>query len=134
MVGFPMQRLIYLYFPFVSCLVTCNTYFPVQKFDVLLNSYMRAGSSYTGRLLGYREDSFYWYEPLWSFNSVVYYRGKEEICSSNTHECMYVCLLFFFFVIKYIPFCWMSEVCHKMAFNTYKGNKCVYTLALKTLD
>lgn len=49
-------------------------------YDVLVNSYMRSGSSFTGQLLAFRPDTFYWYEPLWNYHSGVYYWGPDKIC------------------------------------------------------
>jgi len=53
---------------------------PKQPYDVLINSYMRSGSSFTGQLLAFRPDTFYWYEPLWNFHSGVYYWGPHKVC------------------------------------------------------
>ncbi|KAL4218862.1 hypothetical protein ACF0H5_021450 [Mactra antiquata] len=49
---------------------------------VLLNSYMRSGSSYMGRILGHRQDVFYYYEPLWTNLIWVYHKGEEKLCSN----------------------------------------------------
>ncbi|KAL4232996.1 hypothetical protein ACF0H5_007682 [Mactra antiquata] len=56
-----------------------------KPYDVVINSYMRCGSSFTGQLLGFHPDVFYWYEPLWNYNSGVYYWGNNSICSRKMH-------------------------------------------------
>lgn len=56
-----------------------------STFDILVNSYMRSGSSFTGQLLAFRPGTFYWYEPLWQFHSGVYYWGPDKICMGQTH-------------------------------------------------
>jgi hypothetical protein len=33
-----------------------------------------------GRLLAWHPDTFYWYEPLWNYDSGVYYWGKDLLC------------------------------------------------------
>ncbi|XP_060578309.1 carbohydrate sulfotransferase 1-like [Ruditapes philippinarum] len=51
-----------------------------KSYDILINSYMRSGSSFMGRLLAWHPDTFYWYEPLWNYDSGVYYWGKDLLC------------------------------------------------------
>ncbi|XP_060565887.1 carbohydrate sulfotransferase 1-like isoform X2 [Ruditapes philippinarum] len=51
--------------------------------DIVINSYMRSGSSFLGQLIAYRPDTFYWYEPLWNYDSGVYYWGKDYVCTNH---------------------------------------------------
>ncbi|XP_045172848.2 carbohydrate sulfotransferase 1-like isoform X2 [Mercenaria mercenaria] len=55
------------------------------KYDIVINSYMRSGSSFMGQLLAFRPDSFYWYEPLWNYDSGVYYWGKDYVCTGHSN-------------------------------------------------
>ena len=59
----------------------------VLSSDVIINTYMRAGSSFVGKMLGFRKDTFYVYEPLWVFHRYGYYRGKEEVCWTFSPFC-----------------------------------------------
>ena len=56
---------------------------PVGVYDLAINGYMRSGSSFTGRLLGDDPHVFYWYEPLWNYNSGVYYWGPNKVCPNG---------------------------------------------------
>lgn len=47
--------------------------------DIILNSYMRSGSSFLGQVLGSRPDAFYVFEPLWLFKN-EFFKGKNTIC------------------------------------------------------
>ena len=55
--------------------------------DVIINSYMRSGSSFLGQLLGYRSDTFYVYEPLWNIQKLAFYYGDGHICHYFNSEC-----------------------------------------------
>lgn len=59
----------------------------VKHYDVLLSSYMRSGSSLAGIILGYRDDAFYVYEPLWKISKWTYWHGNNSICRSDKLEC-----------------------------------------------
>ena len=58
--------------------------------DILLSAYMNSGSRFTGRLLGFRSDSFYFYEPLWKFSTWKYYKPPNVCCSSTNGYCRYL--------------------------------------------
>lgn len=66
--------------------------------DVLLTGYMRSGSSAVGRILGFRNDSFYMYEPFWSVNKWEYLAGSYDdmLCGVSFPICrwVYVCTCF----------------------------------------
>ncbi|XP_060568831.1 carbohydrate sulfotransferase 6-like [Ruditapes philippinarum] len=48
---------------------------------------MNSGSTYTGRILGFRKDAFYFYEPLWRLTLWGYYRSNFTVCSTRTNMC-----------------------------------------------
>ncbi|WAQ99951.1 hypothetical protein MAR_024324, partial [Mya arenaria] len=50
--------------------------------DIILSAYMNSGSRFTGRLLGFRPDTFYFYEPLYKFSVWDYFAGKDMRCST----------------------------------------------------
>ncbi|KAL4227572.1 hypothetical protein ACF0H5_013015 [Mactra antiquata] len=58
-----------------------------KKHDVILSAYMNSGSRYTGQLLGFRNESFFFYEPLWRFSIWDYYRPADIQCSSTVGSC-----------------------------------------------
>ena len=58
-----------------------------KRFDVVLNTYMKAGSTLTGMVLGFRSDSFYVYEPLWKTSRWVYWRGNDTVCRADKYMC-----------------------------------------------
>jgi len=55
----------------------------------MLISYMRSGSSALGRLLGHRNDTFYFYEPLWKLHKWEFLTGEkyDTLCSTLTSDC-----------------------------------------------
>ena len=52
----------------------------VAKYDIILSAYQHSGSSVTGKLFGYREDTFYFYEPLWGIATHTFYKGGCLFC------------------------------------------------------
>ena len=48
--------------------------------DVILNAYMRSGSTILGKLLGNRLDTFYTFEPLWNVAKFQFYNGPMLYC------------------------------------------------------
>lgn len=60
------------------------------KHDVIISAYMNSGSRLTGQLLGFINQSFYFYEPLWKFTIWDYYRPPDVRCSSTEGSCRYV--------------------------------------------
>ncbi|KAL4221695.1 Carbohydrate (keratan sulfate Gal-6) sulfotransferase 1 [Mactra antiquata] len=60
----------------------------VKSYDVLLNSYMRGGSTLSGIVLGFRDDVFYLYEPLWKVARWVYWKDNSTICRSDKFKCL----------------------------------------------
>ena len=48
--------------------------------DVILNAYMRSGSTILGKLLGNRLDTFYTFEPLWNVAKFQFYKGPKHYC------------------------------------------------------
>ncbi|XP_045215485.2 carbohydrate sulfotransferase 1-like [Mercenaria mercenaria] len=59
----------------------------VQSYDVILSAYMNSGSTYTGKILGFRKDAFYFYEPLWRLTLWGYYKSNFTVCSTRTSTC-----------------------------------------------
>ena len=51
-----------------------------ESSDVILNAYMRSGSTILGKLLGHRKDTFYLFEPLWKVAKFQFYKGPDHIC------------------------------------------------------
>lgn len=58
-----------------------------HKYDVILSAYMNSGSRFTGRLLGFNSQTFYFYEPLWKFSTWNYFIPHETMCSSTDGGC-----------------------------------------------
>ena len=52
----------------------------VAQYDIILSAYQHSGSSVTGRLFGNREDTFYFYEPLWEIATHTFYKGNCLFC------------------------------------------------------
>ncbi|XP_060599723.1 uncharacterized protein LOC132753286, partial [Ruditapes philippinarum] len=61
--------------------------FKIKYYDVLLNSFMRGGSTLTGMVLGHIVDTFYLYEPLLKISMWTYWHGYSMVCRSNRLEC-----------------------------------------------
>lgn len=59
------------------------------KHDIILSAYMNSGSRFTGKLLGFINQSFYFYEPLWKFTVWDYYTPPNMRCSSTEGSCRY---------------------------------------------
>ena len=56
---------------------------------VIINSYMRSGSSFFGELLGFRPDTFYWFELFWRFTAWGFVQKESTVCDSRTcQSCM----------------------------------------------
>ena len=55
--------------------------------DIILNTYMRSGSTITGKLLGHRTDTFYLYEPLWYVARLRFYKGSSLLCHYYQPNC-----------------------------------------------
>ena len=66
----------------------------VTKYDIILSAYQHSGSSVTGKLFGNREDTFYFYEPLWEIATHTFYKGKCLFCRdfkyTNNDKCIKV--------------------------------------------
>lgn len=54
--------------------------------DVLLFGYQRGETTFVGHIIGCREDTFYFYEPLWSLSRKKYFT-KDQQCSVNKEVC-----------------------------------------------
>ncbi|XP_045216341.2 carbohydrate sulfotransferase 1-like [Mercenaria mercenaria] len=57
------------------------------KHDIILSAYMNSGSRFTGRLLGFINQSFFFYEPLWKFTVWDYYKPPDVRCSTTEGSC-----------------------------------------------
>lgn len=55
---------------------------------IFINSYMRSGSTFLGRVVGYRSDVFYYYEPLHKVWSWRYTKGSK-LCDLKRPSCEY---------------------------------------------
>ncbi|XP_045185366.2 carbohydrate sulfotransferase 1-like [Mercenaria mercenaria] len=73
----------------------CNTGEPettitsvrIKYYDVLISGYMRSGSTLMGTILGWRNDSFYLYEPLLKIFVWTYWHGNDTVCRSDRLDC-----------------------------------------------
>ncbi|KAL4216845.1 hypothetical protein ACF0H5_024565 [Mactra antiquata] len=54
---------------------------------ILINTYMRSGSTFLGKMLGHHEDAFYFYEPLhkvWTYS----YTNGSKLCRYMVPKCV----------------------------------------------
>lgn len=51
---------------------------------------MRSGSTLAGVILGWRDDTFYLYEPLWKISRWTYWHGNRTLCRADRLECRQV--------------------------------------------
>ena len=61
----------------------------VGQFHILLNAYMRSGSTYTGRLLCRQVDTFSFTEPFWKFFVYGYLTADNDFCDTRRPQCRY---------------------------------------------
>ena len=54
--------------------------------NVLLFGYQRGETTFVGHIIGCREDTFYFYEPLWSLSRKKYFT-KDKQCWVNKEAC-----------------------------------------------
>lgn len=57
------------------------------KVNVILSAYMNSGSRFTGQLLGFHNQTFFFYEPLWKFTIWDYYKPPNVRCSTTEGSC-----------------------------------------------
>ena len=55
--------------------------------DIIISAYMNSGSRLTGKLLGFLNQSFYFYEPLWKFTVWDFYKPPDQRCSTTEGSC-----------------------------------------------
>ena len=55
--------------------------------DLIINTYMRSGSSFLGSIFTSRPDMFYVYEPLWLVHKFNFFMGEDLLCSSHKNVC-----------------------------------------------
>ncbi|XP_052796455.1 carbohydrate sulfotransferase 5-like isoform X2 [Mya arenaria] len=60
--------------------------------QVIVSAYMNSGSTFTGRVLGFRKDTFYFYEPLWHLTLWGFYRNNDTLCSTREQSCKKISL------------------------------------------
>ncbi|XP_045165955.2 carbohydrate sulfotransferase 1-like [Mercenaria mercenaria] len=58
-----------------------------DRTDVLLVAYMRTGSTFLGKVLGWRDDVFFWFEPLRKDRNWQYLRGNDLLCQDLKPAC-----------------------------------------------
>lgn len=58
-----------------------------ESFDLIINTYMRSGSTFVGKIFSIRPDTFYVFEPWWNAQKFAYYRGRRDICHYNEDRC-----------------------------------------------
>lgn len=56
-------------------------------YDLIINTYMRSGSTFLGKLFSIRPDTFYVFEPLWNAQRFAFYRGVKELCHYSENRC-----------------------------------------------
>ena len=57
-------------------------------YDVILNSYMRSGSTITGKILSQVSNTFYVFEPLWLISKFKFYSGTHLFCDYARPDCV----------------------------------------------
>ncbi|KAL4218648.1 sulfotransferase 1 [Mactra antiquata] len=55
--------------------------------DLIINTYMRSGSSFLGKIFALRPDTFYVYEPLWHVQKLSFYHGMQQVCHLFQNRC-----------------------------------------------
>ncbi|XP_053380878.1 uncharacterized protein LOC123562043 [Mercenaria mercenaria] len=60
----------------------------VSGSDVLIVSYQRSGSSFLSRVIGWRNDSFFWFEPLNKGREWSYLSGENLLCDIRKPSCI----------------------------------------------
>ncbi|XP_060604034.1 uncharacterized protein LOC132756909 [Ruditapes philippinarum] len=55
--------------------------------DIIVSAYMNSGSRLTGKLLGFLNQSFYFYEPFWKFTVWDFYKPPDLRCSTIEGPC-----------------------------------------------
>ena len=64
---------------------------------------MNSGSRLTGKLFGFLNQSFYFYEPLWKFTAWDYYKPPDQRCSTTEGSCRYeTCFISNLMIITFI--------------------------------
>ena len=62
---------------------------PGKDIHILVNAYMRGGSSFATDLLVGQPSTFYVYEPLWRFSKWGFYTGDGQLCDTLQPKCRY---------------------------------------------
>lgn len=55
--------------------------------DLIINTYMRSGSTFLGSVFSIRPDTFYVFEPLWKMQKMAFFSGNNELCSYYKNKC-----------------------------------------------
>ena len=86
---------------------------PEGSTHILVNAYMRSGSSFATEILTKQPSTFYFYEPLFKFSRWGYFTGDGQLCNTLVPTCRSVlpgvdrlsgdvtlakCFLFLFFL------------------------------------
>ncbi|XP_045166790.2 carbohydrate sulfotransferase 4-like [Mercenaria mercenaria] len=58
-----------------------------ERTDVLAVAYMRTGSTFLGKVLGWRNDVFFWFEPLRKYGAWQYLRQNDLLCHILRPNC-----------------------------------------------
>lgn len=58
-----------------------------RKYDVVISGYMAGGTTLTGIILGYKNGSFYVYEPMWKISTWSYWQGFSSVCRTDRLIC-----------------------------------------------
>lgn len=59
-----------------------------MPYDVILDTYMRSGSTITGKILSKMKDTFYTFEPLWKVAKQTFYKGPGLFCEYSRPNCI----------------------------------------------
>ena len=62
----------------------------VEQVHILVNAYMRGGSSFATNLLTMNPSTFYFYEPLLRFAKFGYFTGDGQMCDILSSHCRYL--------------------------------------------
>lgn len=55
--------------------------------NVIINTYMRSGSTFLGNVFSIRNDVFYIFEPLWQIQKFAYFQGENQLCHYYKDVC-----------------------------------------------
>ena len=58
-----------------------------SNYNLIINTYMRSGSTFLGKIFSIRTDTFYVFEPLWNGQTFAFYWGPRDVCHYSANKC-----------------------------------------------